>query len=193
MAPTRSERNVYSLPFQVQEDDASQVEYGHQMHSTSHHSQVSNRSDSGFESQIGAVTCQTSEQVRIRQLEEQVACLQLRLQDREGLVIRQGDRIVHCEATIEHQKSELQYKDEMIRSLISPPVCPEEKYDMDKFPHGIAVIINNFEFHSQDPGLVPLLSDRFGSCADEEHLRSTWEYLGYDVCILRNLTAEGLI
>ena len=192
LAPTRSEHNVYSLPFQVQEDDVSQIEYNHQMHSTSHHSQVSNRSDSGFESQIGAVTYQTSEQVRIRQLEEHVAGLKLRLQDREGLLIRQGDTIVHCEATIEHQRCEIQHKDKMIRTLISLPVNPEEKYEMDKFPHGIAIIVNNFEFYSLDPRLAPF-SDRLGSCADEEHLYSTWEYLGYDVCVLRNLTAEDLV
>ena len=59
-----------------------------------------------------------------------------------------------------------------------------EKYPMNKTPHGIAVIINNFKFHSSP--------DRRGSQVDEDNLRVTWEYLQYDVLILRNLTASEL-
>ena len=59
-----------------------------------------------------------------------------------------------------------------------------EKYPMNKTPHGIAVIINNFKFHS--------FQDRRGSQVDEDNLRVTWEYLQYDVLILRNLTASEL-
>ena len=66
-----------------------------------------------------------------------------------------------------------------------------ERYPMTNTPHGIAVIINNFEFHSTVPGEDPL-PDRRGSHVDEENLRVTWEYLRYDVQILRNLTASEL-
>ena len=59
-----------------------------------------------------------------------------------------------------------------------------EKYPMNKIPHGIAVIINNFEFRYSP--------DRTGSHVDEENLRVTWEYLQYDVKIFRNLTASEL-
>ena len=66
-----------------------------------------------------------------------------------------------------------------------------EKYPMNKTPHGIAVIINNFEFHSTVPGEDPL-PERRGSQVDEENLRLTWDYLQYDVRILRNVTASEL-
>ena len=66
-----------------------------------------------------------------------------------------------------------------------------EKYPMSRTPHGIAVVINNFEFHSTVPGEDPL-PERRGSQVDEENLRVTWEYLRYDVRILRNLTASEL-
>lgn len=66
-----------------------------------------------------------------------------------------------------------------------------EKYRMSNTPHGIAVIINNFEFHSTAPSEDPL-PDRRGSQVDEENLRVTWEYLRYEVRILRNLTASEL-
>ena len=59
-----------------------------------------------------------------------------------------------------------------------------EKYPMNKTPHGIAVIINNFKFHTSPY--------RRGSQVDEDNLRVTWEYLQYDVLILRNLTASEL-
>ena len=66
-----------------------------------------------------------------------------------------------------------------------------EKYSMDKTPHGIAVIINNSSFHSVVPNEDPL-PDRRGSQVDEDNLRVTWEYLRYDVRILKNLTASEL-
>ena len=66
-----------------------------------------------------------------------------------------------------------------------------EKYHMDKTPHGIAVIINNSVFHSAVPTEDPL-PDRRGSQVDEDNLRVTWEYLRYDVRILKNLTASEL-
>ena len=66
-----------------------------------------------------------------------------------------------------------------------------EKYHMDKTPHGIAVIINNSTFHSAVPTEDPL-PERRGSQVDEDNLRVTWEYLRYDVRILKNLTASEL-
>ena len=66
-----------------------------------------------------------------------------------------------------------------------------EKYHMDKTPHGIAVIINNSVFHSAVPTEDPL-PERRGSQVDEDNLRVTWDYLRYDVRILKNLTASEL-
>ena len=189
-----SEQNSYSMPFQAQDDDISHMECNHQIHkeiTTCNPSQVITRAGNGPEPQRGIVTYLTNEHFRIKQLEEQVARLQLRLQDREDLVVRQGKRIVQLEDTTDHHIRIINHKNEVIENLIDVSGCPVEKYEMNKIPHGIAVIFNNYEFHSTDPALKPL-EGRPGSCADEENLCSTWKYLGYEVCILKNLTAVDI-
>jgi len=67
-----------------------------------------------------------------------------------------------------------------------------QRYPMNNFPHGIAVIINNFEFFRDDFTNIRL-SNRSGSDVDEQNLCATWKYLRYDVKILRNLTASELL
>ena len=66
-----------------------------------------------------------------------------------------------------------------------------ERYEMKCRPHGKAVIINNYEFHSVYPA-VEALPVRGGSEIDEKNLRVMWRYLRYDVCVFRNLTASQL-
>jgi len=61
-----------------------------------------------------------------------------------------------------------------------------ERYSMTRRPHGIAVIINNYMFHSVNNKILP---NRRGSQIDEENLCKTWKYLNYEVHILRNLSA----
>jgi len=195
MAPmlgSLSEQNSYSMPFQAQDDEVSHMEFNHQGHAenmTCNHSQVITSIGNGLEPQGGIMTYLTVEHFRIKQLEEKVARLQLRLEEREDLVVRQGKRIVQLEDTTEHHKQIINHKNGIIESLIDQSACPVEKYEMNKIPHGIAIIINNHEFHSTDH----VLDDRPGSCVDEENLCSTWEYLGYEVCILKNLVAEDVI
>jgi len=194
MLGSLSEQNSYSMPFQAQDDDISHMECNHQIHketTTCNHSQVITRAGTEPEPQRGILTYLTIEHFRIKQLEEQVARLQLRLQYRENLVIRQGKRIVQLEDATDHHIRIINHKNEMIETLIDVSGCPVEKYEMNKIPHGIAVIINNYEFHSTDHALKPL-EGRPGSCIDEENLCCTWEYLGYEVCILKNLTAVDI-
>jgi len=66
-----------------------------------------------------------------------------------------------------------------------------DRYPMDKYPHGLAVLIINSSFHSTT-GRSRLL-DRNGSLVDEENLRVLWKYLNYEVVILKNRTASDLI
>ena len=66
-----------------------------------------------------------------------------------------------------------------------------ERYQMHNHPHGIAVIIDNYKFHSTDPDQKPM-TNRRGSEVDEKSLYVLWEYLQYDVCILKNCTAYKL-
>ena len=66
----------------------------------------------------------------------------------------------------------------------------EERYQMDKRPHGIAVIINNFAFRPTNPFDS---SNRWGSQVDQDNLKAIWEYLGYNVVILKNLTVSKFL
>ena len=52
-------------------------------------------------------------------------------------------------------------------------------YPMKQFPHGIALIISNKKFVSGTP-------DRRGTEKDEQHLRRTFRFLGYEVLVRRN-------
>ena len=67
-----------------------------------------------------------------------------------------------------------------------------ERYQMDKSPHGIAVIISNHSFHSTHPGHSPMRNRR-GAQVDEDNLHTLWKYLGYDVVVLNNRFASELL
>ncbi len=60
------------------------------------------------------------------------------------------------------------------------------EYDMKKWPHGIAVIINNENFKSKPQ------KRRKGSSVDEENLIHAFLYLGYIVEVHRDRTAEDI-
>ncbi|XP_065918396.1 uncharacterized protein [Dysidea avara] len=85
----------------------------------------------------------------------------------------------HYLAQIEKLCAQLQGK--------SGPVA--ERYPMCKHPHGIALIVNNYEF-SFTHHVEKALPNREGSLVDENNLCVTWEYLGYKVQVLKNLKAS---
>ena len=141
---------------------------------------------------------------------------QMQLQDREEMInqlTRQYEQQLHVLREVQtnsnSEKERLQQQireyEETIRRNVAQiqalrgenahvliPFGPvAERYSMKRTPHGIAVIINNSEFYSNDPANKALPNCRF-SQVDEENLRVTWEYLQYDVRILRNLTASEL-
>ena len=68
------------------------------------------------------------------------------------------------------------------------------KYDMDKWPHGICLIINNETFTKQPTQEdtnedQPNLDQRDGTNIDEQNLIQTFRYLGYIVEVHRNCVA----
>ena len=95
------------------------------------------------------------------------------------------EKMQHYEQTIEMLvRSSTQYHQRF--NLI------EDSYQMDKNPHGIAVIINNHIFHSTNPTERPM-PNRRGSQVDEDKLHFIWKYLLYDVYVLKNCTASELV
>jgi len=67
-----------------------------------------------------------------------------------------------------------------------------ERYPMDKYPHGLAVIITIAKFHSM-ASAERALPDRIGALIDENNLRILWESFGYKVVTLMNPTASELM
>ena len=92
----------------------------------------------------------------------------------------------------QHMEKMQQQHEQTIKRLSTQYIPMAERYLMDKNPHGIAVIINNYKFHSIDPSKRPM-SNRRGSQVDERSLCAMWTYLGYDVRVLKNCTAYELL
>ena len=67
----------------------------------------------------------------------------------------------------------------------------EDFYPMEKCPHGICVIFNNYNFYSLDPAHEPL-TDRGGAKVDQQNLITTFEYLRYHVRAYENLTSSQM-
>lgn len=125
-------------------------------------------------------TMQTGFQYRNGHVLHEVAPLQL-VQEIKSI----KEKMQHYDQTFERLvRSSTQYHQQLY--LI------EDSYQMDKNPHGIAVIINNHIFHSTNPTEKPM-PNRRGSQVDEDKLRFIWKYLLYDVYVLKNCTASELV
>jgi len=134
------------------------------------------------ESTISQLTQQYKQQLhKLRQVKTESTGEQQRLQQQ----IREYEEMLRQNVA---QIKALKKENAQMPAPLSPAAA---KYTMDKKPHGIAVIINNFEFFNTDDS-NEALSNRRGSQVDEKNLCTTWEYLRYDVRILRNLTASEL-
>jgi hypothetical protein len=73
----------------------------------------------------------------------------------------------------------------------SLPITEDDFYVMDMQPHGVCLIINNYDFYH--PGVISLsLPPRDGSMIDQYNLTQTFKYLRYDVVIHENLTAQQM-
>ena len=59
------------------------------------------------------------------------------------------------------------------------------EYDMSKFPHGIALIINNESFEGKQK--------RIGTAVDQRHLTHAFRYLGYNVEVHKEVDSERMM
>ena len=105
--------------------------------------------------------------------------------------LQQENQLLYQELNAKQQRIEEMQQREQERSR-AQYISMGERYQMDKSPHGIAVIINNHAFYSTNPGDSPM-PNRRGSQVDEDKLCTIWKYLGYDVLVLKNRTASNLL
>lgn len=107
--------------------------------------------------------------------------------------IRELEALLRTKNTeVEDLRQELQcFRDEVQALRAARPINPDELYNMDKNPHGICLIINNYEFyHPTDPDKAH--NDRGGANIDQFNLIQTFRYLRYKVEVKENLTADEM-
>lgn len=87
---------------------------------------------------------------------------------------------------------ELQHLHQQMATLqAATPVREEELYAMDRQPHGVCLIFNNFEFHHPED-MEKANPSRGGANIDQYNLTQTFKYLRYDVVVHENLTAQDM-
>lgn len=73
----------------------------------------------------------------------------------------------------------------------STPVREEDLYAMDRQPHGICLIFNNYEFHHPED-MDKANPPRGGAHIDQYNLIQTFKWLRYEVVVCENLTAQQM-
>ena len=144
---------------------------------------------------------QEEEQIKVKDLVNKLSEQQqqeIRVQDLENKVDKLNEQYKQLLGTGIKKRSQenldvIKQKEDQIKSMAKENVQVGnqteivEKYEMNEKPHGIAVIINNYEFPNK-------ASSTWGySLIDEGNLCVTWELVHYEVISLRNLSASDLI
>ena len=188
----------YSLSFDPSEEDEGEEE----LHQHMDPSLRAERQDVLVQLGQREMLLQSKEQ-EIEQLRGQLSEAQRQseglLSERVGEVelyvanIRELEALLRTKNTeVEDLRQELQcFRDEVQALRAARPINPDELYNMDKNPHGICLIINNYEFyHPTDPDKAH--NDRGGANIDQFNLIQTFRYLRYKVEVKENLTADEM-
>ena len=126
------------------------------------------------------------QQVKLQDLENKLSKLSEQYEQLHVNSLCEKERLQQENQTVMKQKNDcIEHLTEEIVKIHSQTEMAE-KYQMNKNPHGIAVIINNFEFNPKAPPC-------WGSQVDEGNLRAAWESVHYNVLTLKNLTASQIV
>lgn len=142
------------------------------------------------ESEIDRLQKELTEHISVRE-----KMVEQRAEDRE--VYSKSIQDLQAILTVKNQEvaslmHELQnYHHQMAALQASSSVRESELYPMDKQPHGICIIFNNFEFHHPE-GEEKAHPARGGAHIDQYNLTQTFKYLRYDVIVKENLTAQEM-
>ena len=142
------------------------------------------------ETEIDRLQQELSNQISIRE-----KMVEQRAEDRE--VYSQGIRDLQAVLSVKNQEvsslmQELQhYHHQMSALQASSSVRENDLYAMERQPHGICLIFNNFEFHHPD-GDDKAHPARSGAQIDQYNLIQTFKYLRYEVVVKENLTAQQM-
>ena len=134
-----------------------------------------------------------------RELSKQVECrekmVQQRAEDQE--VFSQSIQDLQHALAVKNQEvtslvEELRYLHQQMATLqAATSVSEEDLYKMDKQPHGVCLIFNNYKFyHPED--MEKANPPRGGAEIDQHNLTQTFKYLRYEVIVHENLTAQEM-
>ena len=146
----------------------------------------------------------------LRYKEQEIERLQRELSEQ----VQRGDRVMEERAgdrdfyskSIQELQAHLTIKNQEVASLVrelqdyhqqmaamqaSSPVKEEDLYKMDKQPHGLCLIFNNYEFHHPFD-MEKAHPSRGGANVDQFNLTQTFKYLRYEVIVKENLTAQQM-
>ena len=148
---------------------------------------------------------QTQELLMVKEQERKQLCENLdQLREVNAKIVQEkkGESLQH-EANTRELESALQKKIEEIERLRQqvqglqyvprppPDMNPDEYYPLNKNPHGVCLIINNYRFyHATDQSKAH--PDRGGAEIDQYNLTQTFRYLRYKVEVRENLTADQM-
>ena len=103
-----------------------------------------------------------------------------------------GSLPFECFEPYEHDNAKVDLSFGSIKPLSKTKQTSIQKYDMEQFPHGLCLIINNKEF-AKNIFMRGLISKpREGAEVDERNLISTFRFLGYKVEVYRNCKASKM-
>ena len=105
-----------------------------------------------------------------------------------------ASRVRELEDLLREKVSEVQSQMRETRKLREILATREDApiYPMKSKPHGLAVIFVNGKFDQNMKTPNVALKDRAGAKCDEEHFKLTFEFLGYDPRIYRNLSSMDM-
>ncbi len=136
----------------------------------------------------------TSEPNAIEQLESDKQSLQKQLALAMKQVQFEQDQAVQVQLLEEQLKKKIMEVEQLRKTAnyLSGAVGRPPSYEMNRNPHGIAVVFVNEKF-DKDPCVPDLeLSIRTGADKDRTLLAETFTTLSYDVRVFKNLTAEKM-
>ena len=119
------------------------------------------------------------------------------MEEKEGESVQYETNKRELETALQVKINEIELLRQQVQGLQQAPrqhpteMNPDEFYPLNRNPHGVCLIINNYKFyHDTDP--TKAHPDRGGAEIDQYNLTQTFRYLRYKVEVRENLTADQM-
>ena len=135
--------------------------------------------------------------IAVEERGEKLTKLQKRVEDIEEEKSHTGDaeKIKELETLLSQKVKEVETQMAEVKVLRKALMCRDDAppvYAMTSTPHGLAVIFVNAKFDINPEAPKMSLKNRAGAAKDEEHLVSTFKFLGYTTVVYRNQSSTEM-